>query len=270
MIKLLLILITLAPKVITKAPLIVIGSAYSQAGNFFFGTNAADKSTGIWESNSPGNIHGNRRYQVLIDKDATHWYCRRLIYDTIGISNSAITTPSFPFFTTGGEMKVCKADSMLKYLNASLIIPYAHIIGGPAVQSLSGTGTNTISLSGGGGTFVIPSNTLVAANGLTITSGVNTFTITQKRREMYSGITSSSGIYTAAFSSSFAVAPNIQACISTQSISNQYLRVSAVSTAGFTVNAFSFSTNTILGIVTLGSATTSLQGLPIDVLINEK
>lgn len=199
MIKLLLILLThliaLTPKVMLKASFLAASSACAQPGNFFFGTNTSDLSAGIWESNSPGSTHGNRRYQVLLDKNITHWYCRRLVYDSIGISNSAVTSPSFPFFTSSGEMKVCKADSMVKYFNSSLTIPYAHITGAPSsvTQTLSGSGTKTLNLSGGGGVFIIPSQTIqpvaLSLSGQSLTAGANTIVIPTQTIGIISNVT---------------------------------------------------------------------------------
>lgn len=271
MIKILLIFIELfghAPKL----TLLLASSAYSQSGNFYFGTNASDKSAGIWESNSPGNTHGSRRYQVLIDKDKTHWYCKRLILDSLSATSTTVIGQYFPMMTSTGEVKLSTSANMISYLNSTLTIPYSHITGSPSqtFQTLSGTNTNTFTLSNGGGSVVVPSNTITALNGMTVTSGVNSFTITQKRIETYSGTTSSSGVYSVAFTSSFVVAPNIQASLSTQSLTNQYLRVSAVSATGFTVNAYAFNTNTLLGIVSLVSTTSNLIGIDVDVLISEK
>lgn len=102
---------------------------------------------------------------------------------------------------------------------------------------------------------------VTVANGL-VTGG--------KRLEMYSGTTNSSGVYTVTFSTAFAVAPNIQVSITNQGSTNQYVRISNISTTGFTINAYSFSTNTLLGIVSLVSTTTNINGATIDVLVTEK
>lgn len=100
-------------------------------------------------------------------------------------------------------------------------------------------------------------------------NGVWTF-VPNKRQECYSGTTNSSGVYTISFTTAYAVAPNIQASITNQGGSNQYLRVTAVSTTGFTINAYSFSTNTILGIINLTSTTANTNGATVDVIVTEK
>lgn len=91
-----------------------------------------------------------------------------------------------------------------------------------------------------------------------------------KRRETYSGTTNASGVYTVSFATAYAAAPNIQANIVNQSATNQFLRVSSVSTTGFTVNAFQRSSVTLLGIDLLLFATTNVNGASVDVIITEK
>lgn len=166
------------------------------------------------------------------------------------------------------------------------------------IQTLSISG-NTVSLSVGGGSVSIPTHTLTAltastgisvtsgsvitntapmvtqtitgANGLTVESSVNTFTISKsKRQETYSGTTSGSGTYSVTFSAAYSVAPNIQMSITNQSVTNQYARVSSISTTGFTINVYSYSTNSLLGIISLISSTTNINGASVDVLITEK
>lgn len=117
------------------------------------------------------------------------------------------------------------------------------------------TGAPTISGATGSYGVVTTSNGLVSSG---------------KRAETYSGTTNSSGVYTVTFGTAYSVAPNIQASITNQGATNQYLRVSSVSTTGFTINAYSFSTNTLLGIVSLVSTTTNINGASVDVLVTEK
>lgn len=97
-----------------------------------------------------------------------------------------------------------------------------------------------------------------------------TVSSTQKRQETYSGTTNGSGIYTVVFPVAFSVTPNIQASMPVQANTNQYLRISALSTTGFTVNAYSFNTNTLLGIVGLVSATTALSSIAVDAMVTQK
>lgn len=129
------------------------------------------------------------------------------------------------------------------------------------------------------GTPVTGSGNIVAnlnTSGITAGNyGITTFTskgiaTSGKRLELYSGTTNASGVYTVTFSSAFGAAPNIQASMTNQSAVNQYLRISAVSTTGFTINVFSRSTLTVLGIDLLSSAVTNVNAVPVDVSVTEK
>lgn len=91
-----------------------------------------------------------------------------------------------------------------------------------------------------------------------------------KRQEKYSGTTDGSGTYTVVFGTPYSVVPNIQANIVNQSNTNQNLRVTSVSTTGFTVNAFQRNSVNLLGIDVLLSATVNVSGASVDVIINEK
>lgn len=90
------------------------------------------------------------------------------------------------------------------------------------------------------------------------------------RQERYSGTTDASGNYTVTFATSYPVAPNIQASISNQSTTNQTIRVSSVTTTGFTVNVYQRSAVTLLGIEVLLAATTNVSGATVDVLVTQK
>lgn len=94
--------------------------------------------------------------------------------------------------------------------------------------------------------------------------------IVYKRRETYSGTTNGSGVYTVTFPVAFSAAPNIQANMTSQSVTNQYSRISAISTTGFTINVYSLVTNNVLGIINLTSSVANVSGATIDVLITEK
>lgn len=135
----------------TRAVYIAPVSMVGQAGNFFFGTNTADKSAGIWESNSPGSIHGNRRYQVWIDKDATHWYCKKLVLDTMILHTTSVSSPYFSWFNSSGEMKVSTGSQMLTYMTNTLTIPLSHVTGTKRQETYSGvtasSGNYTITFS---------------------------------------------------------------------------------------------------------------------------
>lgn len=129
---------------------------------------------------------------------------------------------------------------------------------GTTSQYVRGDGTLAITpvISGATGSYGV----VTVVNGL-ITGG--------KRVEPYSGTTNGSGVYTVTFGTAFSVAPNIQANLVGNS-TNQYLRVASISTTGFTVNAYSFNTNTLLGIVSLINTTANLSGAAVDVVVTEK
>lgn len=91
-----------------------------------------------------------------------------------------------------------------------------------------------------------------------------------KRVTPYSGTTNASGVYTVTFSTPYAVTPNIQANMVNQSATNQFLRISAISTTGFTVNTFARASLTVLGLELLAAATVVVPSAPVDVLITEK
>lgn len=92
---------------------------------------------------------------------------------------------------------------------------------------------------------------------------------TGKRQETYSGSTNASGNYTVTFGTAYAAAPNIQANI-TGGTALQRSTITSITTTGFTVNVVSQNTNTLLGIVSLVSSTTLVNGASVDVLITEK
>lgn len=91
-----------------------------------------------------------------------------------------------------------------------------------------------------------------------------------KRSEIFSGTSNSSGIYTVTFGTSYSVAPNIQASITNQSSTDQFIRISSISTTGFTINVFQRSPVTILGISLLPGSVTNVNGASIDVVVIEK
>jgi len=130
---------------------------------------------------------------------------------------------------------------------------------GTTAQYIRGDGTLATlpTVSGATGTFGV----VTTANGV-VSAG--------KRIEVYSGTTNASGVYTVTFGTAYSVAPNIQASITNQSSTNQYVRIASVSTTGFTINAYSFSTNTLLGIVNLIATTVNVTGATVDVLCTEK
>lgn len=86
----------------------------------------------------------------------------------------------------------------------------------------------------------------------------------------YSGTTNSSGVYTVTFSEAYSVAPNIQANIVNQSNTNQFIRVTSISTTGFTINVFQRNSINLLGTDVLLFSTANVNGASVDVVITEK
>lgn len=75
-----------------------------------------------------------------------------------------------------------------------------------------------------------------------------------KKQETYSGTTNGSGVYTVTFPVAYSIAPNIQANVVNQSNTNQFIRISSITTNGFTVNV----------------SGTDVTDVEVDVLITEK
>lgn len=158
---------------------------------------------------------------------------------------------------------------------------FASLTGKPT--SLSGYGiTDAYPISGNPSGFLtsVPAQTWASITGkptfaTVATSGSyldlsNRPTI--KRQETYSGTTNASGNFTVTFGTAYAVAPNIQASISNQSNAQQQIRVSSVSTTGFTVNVSQRNTAflSLLGLDILTSGTTNVSGATVDCLATEK
>lgn len=142
-------------------------------------------------------------------------------------------------------------------------------------EIVSGAFTNAKARSALTGTSGVSYNTTTGvisggySQGAGITIAAGTIS-TAKRQEVYSGTTNGSGVYTVIFGTAYSVAPNVQVSISNQATTNQYCRVSAVSTTGFTINAYAFNTNNLLGIISLLNTTSSVSSLGLDVLVTEK
>lgn len=86
----------------------------------------------------------------------------------------------------------------------------------------------------------------------------------------YSGTTNSSGIYTVTFSQVYSVAPNIQANITNQGSTNQFIRITSVTTTGFTVHVFQRNSINLLGTDVLLFSTSNVNEASVDVVITEK
>lgn len=85
-----------------------------------------------------------------------------------------------------------------------------------------------------------------------------------KRIDLFSGSTNSSGIYTGTFSPSFSGTPYINAEIINPG-TNQYSRVTAVSSTGFTVHVFQRNSINLLSTDLLLSTTVNVNGASVQV-----
>lgn len=90
-----------------------------------------------------------------------------------------------------------------------------------------------------------------------------------KMPRTYSGETDSSGEFTVVFDQEYDEIPNVQASISPQTNTNQFVRVSDLSTTGFTVHVFERSYATLLGIDVLLSAVSDIEDAGVDVVVLE-
>lgn len=126
----------------------------------------------------------------------------------------------------------------------------------------AGTGLSGGSITGTG-TISMPNVGTAGTYGAVTTDAQGRVTA-GKRMETYSGTTNGSGVYTVTFGTAYSVAPNIQANIIGAS-DTQNLRITSVSTTGFTVTAR--NRTDIAGLVPTFSNASSLA---VDVLITEK
>lgn len=128
--------------------------------------------------------------------------------------------------------------------------------GAAGTAGANGTnGTNATTTA----TATTSTNGLLSAADKSKLDGVST-----KRRETYSGTTNASGVVTVTFGTAFSVAPNIQANL-INAADNQNLRITSITTTGFTVLA---RTRTdALGLLPTWANAPSLA---VDILITEK
>ena len=91
-----------------------------------------------------------------------------------------------------------------------------------------------------------------------------------KRVETFTGASNASGVYTVTFANTYSTAPNVQASITNQSATNQFIRVSNVTTTGCTVNVYARSAITLLSVEVLLAATTNVSGATVSLLVTEQ
>ena len=112
---------------------------------------------------------------------------------------------------------------------------------------------------------------ITGGTGISVSGSYPSFVINnQKRIETYSGTTNSSGSYTVTFATPYDSAPSVHASITNQSSTNWSIRVSSVSTTGFTVNVYQRAAVTVLAVEVLLAAVTNVSGATVDVLVVEK
>lgn len=139
-------------------------------------------------------------------------------------------------------------------LNAKGIGTVTSVVAGTGLNGGTITSTGTISLP----------NVGTAASYGGLTTDAQGRVTAAKRQETYSGTTNGSGVYTVTFGTAYSVAPNIQANIINPT-DTQSLRITAVSTTGFTVLARN-RTDT-LGLL---PSYANLASATVDVLVTEK
>ena len=201
--------------------------------------------------------------KTIVSHGDTLWLFNYATHDSVELVNK-VTGNSYYTDNTNMILYKLKSDSGRGNTNYSTgydlkkVVDSLQInINGKQVSGSYLTGNQPVTLSGdvtGSGTTAI---TAVLKN--TGTSGIYGIVTTDaqgritagKRQETYSGATNGSGIYMVTFATAYSAAPNIQANLTANS-SNQYLKITAISTTGFTINAFSFVTNTLLGIINFG------------------
>lgn len=171
------------------------------------------------------------------------------------------TTTDLDAFT--GFMAGATHDGMVFIINVHatnrLVLKYNNS------GSISG---NRIFTATGGDLLLLPGQLAIIGEQQGV--GWFVFDVVGRRVETYSGTTNVSGVYTVVFPIAYTTTPDIQASILNQSNVNQYLRITSVSTTGFTINIFQRNSVNILGIDVLLSTTVNVNGASIGVLITEK
>lgn len=213
----------------------------------------ATKEPTITATTSADYYRGDKTFQIL---DKT----------TVGLSNVDNTSDANKPVGTATQTALNLKVNTSSLATVATTGAYTDLTGKPTIPSAQ-VNSDWNSVSGINQITNKPNLATVATSGVySDLTGKPTF----KRVETYSGTTNGSGVYTVTFGTPFSVAPNIQASITNQSTTNQYVRISSISTTGFTINAYSFNSNNLLGIISLLTTTSNVSGLTTDVVVTEK
>lgn len=104
--------------------------------------------------------------------------------------------------------------------------------------------------------------------GFMFSDGTN-WRMPQRRIETYGGTTNGSGDFAGVYAPEFQTVPNVQPVTYPAADGTTRVRVSASSTAGFTVRTERNATVNLLGVDILGLATSAVASVPVRVLVTE-
>src|SRR6218665_1630497 len=224
-------------------------NTYSQLNSFYSSYQTSDSTKvdeWIYDAFNSQIIYNMNTY---IDYRTIHSKLWNIYYDSIQINNNVPITVgwldlnkklNFSNINTI-PLTFSQISSGLGYTPYNTTNPNGYISGVNSSMITTALGFTPISIGGARVALSLTTTGTGAAsyNSSTGVLNVPNYTPT-KRTEVYSGTTNASGVYTVTFPVAFSVAPNIQASITNQGSTNQYLRVSNISTTGFTINAYSF------------------------------
>jgi len=120
------------------------------AQQYMFATNTADTSGGVYETNSPTNIHPNRRYMMLWNKRQMNIRAKRVFLDSVKKENKTIpSTAKFQWVDeTTGEQGLSKMDSLEKWIQNNVSMPTSNpTITGVGISVASSSGSYTLTNS---------------------------------------------------------------------------------------------------------------------------
>lgn len=134
---------------------------------------------------------------------------------------------------------------------------------GTVTSITAGTGLNGGTITGSG-TISMP-NTGTAGIYGSVTTDAQGRVTAGKRTETYSVTTNASGVASVTFSTAYSAAPNIQAQATNFSSDNQFIRVTSITTTGFSIIC-----RLRTDIAGLLPSFSNINGATVDVLITEK